>query len=360
MRNRAWIVYPVVAGLAMVVWYLVDRPPIMFNLIGLASPVLILVALRMWKPEKRLPWVLFAVGQFVFITGDVISYNYATFNGAFPKLFPLDADGLTPFPGLADAFYLAVYVFLIAGVLVLIHARTPGRDRASFVDALMLSIGLGTISWVLLISPQATAEGVPTMVKLTSMAYPMMDVLLLAAAIRLAVGAGRKPPAFWFMISAIVTLFVTDAIYGWLNLYTANGYQPGQGPLEAGWMAFYVLFAVAALHPSMRVLSEQAREMDHRLSARRLILLAGASLVAPFLIAYEIAKDDSDERTGIDRRDDRPVHPRGRPYVGPDAQAGGVPPPRTGAPRSRREPRDGDEPRIDPRGRGPRDPVDRG
>ena len=292
MRNRAWIVYPVVAGLAMVVWYLVDRPPIMFNLIGLASPVLILVALRMWKPEKRLPWVLFAVGQFVFITGDVISYNYATFNGAFPKLFPLDADGLTPFPGLADAFYLAVYVFLIAGVLVLIHVRTPGRDRASFVDALMLSIGLGTISWVLLISPQAKAEGVPFAVKLTSMAYPMMDVLLLAAAIRLAVGAGRKPPAFWFMIAAIVTLFVTDAIYGWLNLYTANGYQPGQGPLEAGWMAFYVLFAVAALHPSMRLLSEQAAEMDHRLSAQRLILLAGASLVAPFLIAYEIWKGD--------------------------------------------------------------------
>ncbi|HTG48662.1 MAG TPA: EAL domain-containing protein [Actinomycetota bacterium] len=292
MKNRAWAVYPVVAILAMVVWYLVDRPPIMFNLIGLASPVLILVALRMWRPEKRLPWVLFAVGQFVFITGDVISYNYEKFNSAFPKFFPLDTDGLTPFPGWADAFYLAVYVFLIAGVLVMIHARTPGRDRASFVDALMLSIGLGTISWVLLISPQATADGVPLAVKLTSMAYPMADVLLLAAAIRLAVGAGRKPPAFWFMISAIVTLFVTDAIYGWLNLYTANGYQPGQGPLEAGWMAFYVLFAVAALHPSMRLLSEQARETDHRLSARRLVLLAGASLVAPLLIAYEVARQD--------------------------------------------------------------------
>jgi diguanylate cyclase (GGDEF)-like protein/PAS domain S-box-containing protein len=90
-----------------------------------------------------------------------------------------------------------------------------------------------------------------------------------------------------------VTLFVTDAIYGWVNLYTANGYQPGQGPLEAGWMAFYVLFAVAALHPSMRLLSEQARETDHRLSAGRLMLLASASLVAPLLIAYEIAKKDS-------------------------------------------------------------------
>ena len=344
MRNRAWIVYPVVAGLAMVVWYLVDRPPIMFNLIGLASPVLILVALRMWKPEKRLPWILFAVGQFVFITGDVISYNYATFNGAFPKLFPLDADGLTPFPGLADAFYLAVYVFLIAGVLVLIHARTPGRDRASFVDALMLSIGLGTISWVLLISPQANAEGVPFAVKLTSMAYPMMDVLLLAAAIRLAVGAGRKPPAFWFMISAIVTLFVTDAIYGWLNLYTANGYQPGQGPLEAGWMAFYVLFAVAALHPSMRVLSEQARRDGSSPLGAAAHPVGGRIAGGPVPDRLRDLEGRSDERSGVDRRDDRLVHPFGGSHVGPDAETGGIPAARAGAPRGGCQPRHRDEP----------------
>ena len=67
----------------------------------------------------------------------------------------------------------------------------------------------------------------PLSVKLTSMAYPMADVLLLAAVIRLAVGAGRKSVSFWLMTAAFVTLFATDAIYGWINLYTADGYQPG-------------------------------------------------------------------------------------------------------------------------------------
>ena len=36
---------------------------------------------------------------------------------------------MTPFPGWADGFYLAVYVFMVAGILLLIHARDPSRDR---------------------------------------------------------------------------------------------------------------------------------------------------------------------------------------------------------------------------------------
>ena len=207
-----------------------------------------------------------------------------------PGLFPLDADGFVPFPGWADAFYLAVYAFLIAGVILLIRARTPGRDRASLVDASMLSVALGTVSWVLLISPQIYAEDVPLSVKLTSMAYPMADVLLLAAVIRLAVGAGRKSVSFWLMTGAFVTLFATDAIYGWMNLYTTDGYQPGSGPLEAGWMAFYILFGAAALHASMRQLSERAHEADQVLRRRRLIVLAATSLVALFLMAYDASK----------------------------------------------------------------------
>jgi len=294
MRRYAWIIYPVVAAALTAAWFLTGRVPWIFNVTGLLSPILILVALWMWKPQHRLPWVLFAIGQFVFIAGDVVSYNYETlFNAKMPGLFPMDADGFVPFPGWADGFYLAVYAFLIAGVILLIRARTPGRDRASLVDASMLSIALGTVSWVLLISPQIYAEDVPLSIKLTSMAYPMADVLLLAAVIRLAVGVGRKSVSFWLMTGAFVTLFATDAIYGWMNLYTADGYQPGSGPLEAGWMAFYILFGAAALHASMRQLSERAHEADQVLKRRRLIVLAATSLVALTLLAYEATKGDT-------------------------------------------------------------------
>ena len=157
----------------------------------------------------------------------------------------------------------------------------------------MLSIGIGVVSWVILISPQAYQQDVPLSVKLTSMAYPLADLLLLGAALRLAVGAGRKPMAFRLIVAAIVTLFITDAFYAWMNLYTDAGYQPGSGYLEAGWIAFYVLFGAAALHPSMRELSEPVADIETKLTRGRLLVLAGASLMAPVLIAYEGAKGEN-------------------------------------------------------------------
>ena len=293
MRNKLWLVYVAIASVATLGYFATGHVSYVINVIGLSSPVMIVVALRIWRPEKRLPWIMFSLGMFTFILGDVVSYNYDKFHSIAPALFPFDVDGLTPFPGWADGFYLAVYVFMVAGILLLIHARDPSRDRSSFVDALMLSLGIGVVSWVILISPQAYQQDVPLSVKLTSMAYPLADLLLLGAALRLAVGAGRKPWAFRLIITAIVALFITDAFYAWMNLYTDAGYQPGSGYLEAGWIAFYVLFGAAALHPSMRELSEPVDDVETKLTRGRLLVLAGASLMAPVLIAYEGAKGES-------------------------------------------------------------------
>ena len=301
MKSRAWFIYPVLAVAATAVYYVVGQNSLLFNLVGLASPVLIIVAVRMHRPENPWPWYLIAIGQFLFIAGDVVSYNYELFNLVFPRVFWLDYAfnpmGDVPFPGIADALYLAVYPALIAGVLLMIHARTPGRDRASLLDSLMVAIGVGTISWVLLISPYIHITDLDLKIKLTAMAYPTMDLLLMAVSIRLAVGAGRRPPAFYLLMSAIVALFVTDAIYAWFGLYTESGYQPGSGWLEFGWMSFYVLLGTAALHPSMRELCEAAPDTEKKLTLARLAVLAGASLIAPVLLGVQLWRGTTEDMT---------------------------------------------------------------
>ena len=295
MKNRAWLVYLVAATLATIVYFLLGQNSLLFNLIGLSSPILILVAVHIHKPERRAPWILIALGQFVFIAGDVVSYNYARFAASIPKLFPLDftfnPDGDVPFPGPADALYLLVYPFLTAGILLLIRARNPGRDRAGLIDSALVAIGLGTVSWVFLIAPYNDITDLEMKVRLTAMAYPVADLLLAAAAIRLAVGAGRRPPAFYLMMAAIVALFATDAIYAWFGLYT-DGYQPGSGLLEAGWLAFYVLLGMAALHPSMHQLTERAHAPNERLTFSRLALLTTVALTPPLLRVFTSLRSD--------------------------------------------------------------------
>ncbi|MGZ8614364.1 MAG: putative bifunctional diguanylate cyclase/phosphodiesterase [Actinomycetota bacterium] len=296
VKSRAWIAYLVAAVAATVAYYALGHNSYLFNLIGLSSPVLILLAVRLHRPERRAPWFLIAAGQFLFIAGDVVSYNYELFNLVFPQLFPLDFTynpmGDVPFPGPADLLYLSVYPCLIAGVVMLIQARNPGRDRAGLLDSAMVAIGVGTVTWVLLIAPYLDIADLDMKIKLTAMAYPVMDLLLAAAAIRLAVGAGRRPVAFYLLMASIVALFATDAIYAWFGLYTESGYQPGSGWLEAGWISFYVLLGTAALHPSMRVLTERAPETEERLSLGRLVLLTVAALSPPVIRLVQLAREE--------------------------------------------------------------------
>ena len=274
MKNRAWYAYLLGAAAATGIYFVSGHQSWIYNLIGLSSPVLILVAVRAHKPDPRAPWFLFALGQFLFILGDVLAYNYERF-------FHTEL----PYPSIADLFYLLVYPCLALGLLLLLRRRSPGRDWASVIDSLMIAIGVSTLSWVFLIGPNWHAEG-DLLQRLTSMAYPIMDVILVTVAIRLAVGAGKRVPAFRLILGAIVVLFVTDSAYGWTLLHTP--YVPGSGYLEIGWIAFYVMWGMGALHPSMGSLSERAPETGVHLTWPRLALLGGAALMPPVLLVGEM------------------------------------------------------------------------
>src|SRR6185437_7709801 len=183
-----------------------------------------------------------------------------------------------PFPSIADPFYLAFYPLLVAGMLLLIHERNEARDSASLIDALIVTVAAATVSWIYLMAPYAHDHTLALLTKLTSIAYPMMDVLVLGVVLRLAVGSRRRSQAFWLLVSGTTILLLSDTIYGWKLLH--GGYATG-GVLDVGWAAFYALLGAAALHPSMRELSEPAADPDDRLTRRRLALLTAASLAAP-------------------------------------------------------------------------------
>ena len=83
-----------------------------------------------------------------------------------------------------------------------------------------MTIGVGLLSWVFLIAPNIHLSGLSWLAKSVSIAYPLGDVLLLAAAIRLAVDAGKRAPAFYLLAGSIVCLLATDSAY---NLALLNG-----------------------------------------------------------------------------------------------------------------------------------------
>ena len=268
MKQQAWWIYLTVMAPVTALYLFgpaVCQSGPVFNAIGLSAAAAILVGLRLHRPGKKAPWYLFAFAQTLFVAGDVIAYN-------FERLF----GRALPFPSLADGFYLGFFLIIVAGLLVLIRQRSPGADRASLIDALVIAVGAGLFTWIYLMAPYAHDASLSEKVKLTAMAYPLMDLLLLTVTVRLAVGRGARARSEFLMIVSVAALFATDGFYGWLQLHGI--YQPG-GLLDFGWIAFYVLWGAAALHPSMA--GAKAAAKTRRLTRSRLLVLAAATFVAP-------------------------------------------------------------------------------
>src|SRR5581483_5998977 len=185
---------------------------------------------------------------------------------------------------LGDAIYLAVYPALMLGLVILVRRRNHRADSPGAIDAIIMTLGLSLISGILLIAPYVHDPTLGVLPKLVSIGYPMGDIILLAAAIRLAVDAGKRRPAFYLLIASIVTLLATDFVYGLFTLHNTYDHQLW---MDAGWIFFYLLWGAAALHPSMQDLSEVETGRQPKLTWLRLAMLAGASLTAP---ALEFAK----------------------------------------------------------------------
>ena len=283
----AWLAY-LVATLTLAIGYGLAhaigpawlRSGLVFNLIGGSAVVALVIGARRNTNSSRLPWYLFAIGVALFVTSGVLSWNYERLFGT-----------AQPFPSVADQFHLAFYPFLIGGMVLLVRERRDHRDRAPLIDSMIVTTALATLLWVYLIAPYAEQTGMSLLRRSASVAYPAMDILLLGVVARVAAGSHRREPAFQFVLAGAIVLLITDVIYGSVML-GGSGYGIG-GALDAGWGIFYACLGAAALHPSMRLLSERGPVPDTRLTRQRLALLASASLTVPLVIVVRAALHQS-------------------------------------------------------------------
>ena len=283
---QVWQAYLAFGALFTALYMLV--PPfkgnaLLINALGLASWVAVLVGIRRNRPSYKLPWFLFAFGLCLYWLGDLYTYSY-------PK-YILHHE--VPFPSIGDAIYLSVYPALMLGLLLLVRRRSPRSSRNTLIDAAILTLGLSLLSWILLITPYLHDATMGLLPKLVSVAYPLGDILLLAAAIRLVLDSGPRRPAFYLLSASIVSLLVTDFVYGVMILDESFHHQL---LLDLGWIAYLLLWGAAALHPSMAELDKPVSEPpEARLTRARLALLTGASLIAPMCILLkELHRNDVD------------------------------------------------------------------
>jgi signal transduction histidine kinase len=262
------------AGFALTVVYFALSPGAaqndLYDVLGIGSALAIGLSIRLNRPDYPLPWLLFAAGNLAFAIADVIFNHLVN----------------PPTPSVADWFYLAGYPLVVAGLILLVvhaggHHRIPALGEAAIV-----TFAFALFQWVWIVDGIVGGSGSAAH-RAVNAAYPSMDVVLLAGLAGFFVTAAWRTPAFLLLLTSVVALLVSDEVYG----VSSNSYRSGDWT-DLGWLASYILWAVAALHPSMRELSRPRRGRSSlRVHNARIALLTAALLSAPFVLLVQYLRD---------------------------------------------------------------------
>lgn len=280
--------YAVVAVLAATAYFAVpDGTPrdVVYAVCGLLGVAAVVAGVRRHRPREQAAWWLLAAGQLLFTVADSV-FAVLEHRG-----------GEVPFPGPADAVYLAAYPVLALSLLRLVRARPGGVERSALLDAAVLTVALALVSWVALAHPLLLTDE-PLLSRVVAAAYPLADILLLALLVLLVMTPGAATASFRLLSASTAVLLVADTLYA---VPTATGGWSDGGLTSGLWIASYALAGAAALHPSMRRLSDPCGERpadrstaadvtpspQGHLTGRRLALLAGAAALAPTTLAAQ-------------------------------------------------------------------------
>jgi diguanylate cyclase len=274
VKRTLQLVYVALALSLGSAYFVVDPTPmsklLMYNGVGFLSLVAMIASIWANRSSHNAPWVLFALGQASFLTADVIYYVLETHTGT------------VPFPSVADGFYLLMYPLVIAGLALKIRRRSNGtKDWAGLIDAGIFAIALFSALWVLVMDAYVPIAGQATAERFISLAYPVMDLAVLFMAIRLAVITHKTHRSLALIMAAVGSLVIADIQYGVLN--AADSFQTG-GMVDAFWLGFYVLFALASLNRSaINEIASESSGGGERLNSGRLVLMFVATLLVPVI-----------------------------------------------------------------------------
>ncbi len=208
----------------------------------LFAPVGLISAMLAWRasrhlaldPRTRRAWKLIALGQIAIWLGDILWFYL---EGV------LDVQ---PYPSLADVCYLSLYPLTFLGLLCFPGRQQSREERLKFLlDALIVMLGSGMVVWYLVLRPTALQSQSDLLTTITSVAYPVGDLVLLLGlarvSLRVVLPSSRR--ALQLVAAGMLLYVAADVAYGYLGLQ--NLYEGG-GPVDIGWMVGGLFIATGA------------------------------------------------------------------------------------------------------------------
>jgi diguanylate cyclase (GGDEF)-like protein len=235
-------------------------------------------AVRRLDGSDRAAWWLVAVALTLWGIGD-LAWD------------ALDLTGSGADASFADVFYLAGYVVVAAGVLVMIRRRPTGR-REALLDGTAFASAIAVVIWLALVRPDS-GDSADRLVMIVLAAYPLMDALLVAALLWLVLTPGGDGWGQRLLVTGIVAMAVVDAAYALLSRAEMDSVRYA----NAAYPACYAIVALAVCHASstLDTRTRPRAEIPH-LHPGRALLLGSALVLAPAAAAMSATSEASMDR----------------------------------------------------------------
>ena len=151
--------------------------------------------------------------------------------------------GSLPLPSFADIGYLSLYPLMLAALVVVVRRQARGMASAVWLDGVVGSLGAAAVLAVVL-SPMlaATTGGPGFFAGAVANAYPLFDLLLVAAVVGIAALGDIRMGSWWILlVGGLLAFCAADVIYG---LKSTNGTYVAGTPVDAGWAIGLALMAM--------------------------------------------------------------------------------------------------------------------
>ena len=196
-------------------------------------------------------WLLIAVSRLAFTIGDI--------TWAYMEL----VQHVSPFPSISDYFYIMTYPIFLLGILFLPSMKFTSRERLKMLlDTGMVLISSILIFWSLIIAPTIEeSAGLDQWTMALSVAYPVMDIVLLFAVVELIFKRILMPGqrSLLLLAGGVLVLIITDALFFQQNV---DGTYAAGGLTDLGYPMGYVLLGLAGISQAQAVRRGFYRDLE--------------------------------------------------------------------------------------------------
>jgi diguanylate cyclase len=196
----------------------------------------------------------------------------------------------TPFPSVADVFFLLAIPLAIAGLLAMPSSASDPRDRTRvLLDGLIVAASALLVSWVLVLGPILHQNVGSVLQRAISLAYPAGDVMILTMAF---IACSRSERSGRSAIGLTGLGFVAFALADGLFVYTSSKTGSVSNVSNVAWIGGYLLIALGANHAAHAPAPAHTRASHERASTAMVLLpYIPVAVVLGLSIAEAVAND---------------------------------------------------------------------